>query len=170
MSEDYLPHIFEEFTREHTSTESKVVGTGLGLPIVKSLVEWMHGSIDIQSKLGEGTTVTITLEFPLADEPQKGEQEQTVQRSAAQLKGCRILLAEDNDLNAEIAQTILEEAGLIVERAADGVLCIDALKTTPWAITTPFSWTSRCPGWTAIRRQRSSAICRTTAASSPSSL
>ena len=65
MSEEYLPHIFEEFTREHTSTESKVIGTGLGLPIVKALVEWMHGSIDVQSKLGAGTTVTITLGLSL---------------------------------------------------------------------------------------------------------
>lgn len=131
MSEEYLPHIFEEFTREHTSTESKVTGTGLGLPIVKALVEWMQGSIDVQSKLGQGTTVTITLGFPLADEAQKGEQEQSARRSAAQLKGCRILLAEDNDLNAEIAMTILEESGLAVERAADGVLCVEALKNHP---------------------------------------
>ena len=123
MSEEYLPHIFEEFTREHTSTESKVIGTGLGLPIVKALVEWMHGSIDVQSKLGAGTTVTITLGFPLADEDAKGD--------AAQLRGCRILLAEDNDLNAEIVVTILEESGLTVERTADGELCIEALKAHP---------------------------------------
>ena len=108
MSEEYLPHIFEEFTREHTSTESKVIGTGLGLPIVKALVEWMHGSIDVQSKLGAGTTVTITLGFPLADEAQKSVEEQDAEGDAAQLKGCRILLAEDNDLNAEIVVTILE--------------------------------------------------------------
>lgn len=93
MSEEYLPHIFEEFTREHTSTESKVIGTGLGLPIVKALVEWMHGSIDVQSKLGAGTTVTITLGFPLADEAQKSVEEQDAEGDAAQLKGCRILLA-----------------------------------------------------------------------------
>ena len=98
MSEEYLPHIFEEFTREHTSTESKVIGTGLGLPIVKALVEWMHGSIDVQSKLGAGTTVTITLGFPLADEAQKSVEEQDAKGDAAQLRGCRILLAEDNDL------------------------------------------------------------------------
>ena len=119
MSEEYLPHIFEEFTREHTSTESKVIGTGLGLPIVKALVEWMHGSIDVQSKLGAGTTVTITLGFPLADEAQKSVEEQDAEGDAAQLRGCRILLAEDNDLNAEIVVTILEESGLAVERTAD---------------------------------------------------
>ena len=131
MSEEYLPHIFEEFTREHTSTESKVIGTGLGLPIVKALVEWMHGSIDVQSKLGAGTTVTITLGFPLADEAQKSVEEQDAEGDAAQLKGCRILLAEDNDLNAEIVVTILEESGLTVERIADGELCIEALKAHP---------------------------------------
>ena len=131
MSEEYLPHIFEEFTREHTSTESKVIGTGLGLPIVKALVEWMHGSIDVQSKLGAGTTVTITLGFPLADEAQKRVEEQDAEGDAAQLRGCRILLAEDNDLNAEIVVTILEESGLTVERTADGELCIEALKAHP---------------------------------------
>ena len=131
MSEEYLPHIFEEFTREHTSTESKVIGTGLGLPIVKALVEWMHGSIDVQSKLGAGTTVTITLGFPLADEAQKRVEEQDAEGGAAQLRGCRILLAEDNDLNAEIVVTILEESGLTVERTADGELCIEALKAHP---------------------------------------
>ena len=131
MSEEYLPHIFEEFTREHTSTESKVIGTGLGLPIVKALVEWMHGSIDVQSKLGAGTTVTITLGFPLADEVQKSVEEQDAEGDAAQLRGCRILLAEDNDLNAEIVVTILEESGLTVERTADGELCIEALKAHP---------------------------------------
>ena len=131
MSEEYLPHIFEEFTREHTSTESKVIGTGLGLPIVKALVEWMHGSIDVQSKPGAGTTVTITLGFPLADEAQKRVEEQDAEGDAAQLRGCRILLAEDNDLNAEIVVTILEESGLTVERTADGELCIEALKAHP---------------------------------------
>lgn len=131
MSEEYLPHIFEEFTREHTSTESKVIGTGLGLPIVKALVEWMHGSIDVQSKLGAGTTVTITLGFPLADEVQKRVEEQDAEGDAARLKGCRILLAEDNDLNAEIVVTILEESGLTVERTADSELCIEALKAHP---------------------------------------
>ena len=131
MSEEYLPHIFEEFTREHTSTESKIIGTGLGLPIVKALVEWMHGSIDVQSKLGAGTTVTITLGFPLAHEAQKSVEEQDAEGDAAQLKGCRILLAEDNDLNAEIVVTILEESGLTVERTADGELCIEALKAHP---------------------------------------
>ena len=124
MSEEYLPHIFEEFTREHTSTESKVIGTGLGLPIVKALVEWMHGSIDVQSKLGAGTTVTITLGFPLADEAQKSVEEQDAEGDAAQLKGCRILLAEDNDLNYEITAEQLRGYRVHCVRAVNGQDCL----------------------------------------------
>ena len=132
MSEDYLPHIFEEFSREHTSTESKVVGTGLGLPIVKALVDRMHGTIDVQSKIGCGTTMTVTLPLPLASEEQVRAYQQPVEEQLpADLKGCRILLAEDNDLNAEIAMTLLQENGLEVERAADGLLCVAALQNHP---------------------------------------
>ena len=131
MSEEYLPHIFEEFTREHTSTESKVIGTGLGLPIVKALVEWMHGSIDVQSKPGAGTTVTITLGFPLADEAQKRVEEQDAEGDAAQLRGCRILLAEDNELNREIAYELLSESGLIVDVAENGQEAIKLLGIRP---------------------------------------
>ena len=132
MSEDYLPHIFEEFSREHTSTESKVIGTGLGLPIVKALVDRMHGTIDVQSKIGCGTTMTVTLPLPLASEEQVLAYQQPVEEQLpADLKGRRILLAEDNDLNAEIAMTLLQENGLEVERAADGLLCVAALQNHP---------------------------------------
>ena len=132
MSEDYLPHIFEEFSREHTSTESKVIGTGLGLPIVKALVDRMHGTIDVQSKIGCGTTMTVTLPLPLASEEQVRAYQQPVEEKLpADLKGRRILLAEDNDLNAEIAMTLLQENGLEVERAADGLLCVAALQNHP---------------------------------------
>ena len=132
MSEDYLPHIFEEFSREPTSTESKVVGTGLGLPIVKALVDRMHGTIDVQSKIGCGTTMTVTLPLPLASEEQVRAYQQPVEEQLpADLKGRRILLAEDNDLNAEIAMTLLQENGLEVERAADGLLCVAALQNHP---------------------------------------
>ena len=132
MSEDYLPHIFEEFSREHTSTESKVIGTGLGLPIVKALVDRMHGTIDVQSKIGCGTTMTVTLPLPLASEEQVRTYQQPVEEQLpADLKGRRILLAEDNDLNAEIAMTLLQENGLEVERAADGLLCVAALQNHP---------------------------------------
>ena len=132
MSEEYLPHIFEEFTREHTSTESQVVGTGLGLPIVKALVDLMHGTIDVESHVGEGTKTTIFLSLRIADKSQiaqKQEKKQEIHRES--LEGKRILLAEDNDLNAEIALTILQENGLLAERVQDGAACIAQLKKMP---------------------------------------
>ena len=132
MSEEYLPHIFEEFTRERTSTESKVIGTGLGLPIVKSLIELMHGSIHVKSEVGQGTITTIILSFPIAtkEDFEKGK-EQKESNFLAGLKGRRILLAEDNDLNAEIAVTLLEESGFKVDRVADGIQCISTLQEKP---------------------------------------
>ena len=132
MSEEYLPHIFEEFTRERTSTESKVIGTGLGLPIVKSLIELMHGSIHVESEVGKGTRTTIILSFPIAtkEDFEKGK-EQKEATFLAGLKGRRILLAEDNDLNAEIALTLLEESGFKVDRATDGMQCISILQEKP---------------------------------------
>ncbi len=132
MSEEYLPHIFEEFTRERTSTESKVIGTGLGLPIVKSLIELMHGSIHVESEVGKGTRTTIILSFPIAtkEDFEKGK-EQKEATFLAGLKGRRILLAEDNDLNAEIAVTLLEESGFKVDRATDGMQCISILQEKP---------------------------------------
>ena len=132
MSEEYLPHIFEEFTREHTSTESQVVGTGLGLPIVKALIDLMHGAINVESKLGSGTKTTVYLAFCIAND---GEiQQKTDEKSSIshdELVGRRILLAEDNDLNAEIAITILEENGLKVDRVADGANCVVMLERMP---------------------------------------
>ena len=132
MSEEYLPHIFEEFTREHTSTESQVIGTGLGLPIVKALVDLMHGEINVESKLGSGTKTTIYLVFRIADEEQVAQgQKQQTEICQKNLEGKRILLAEDNDLNAEIAMTILQENGLKAERVQDGAACIAKLKQMP---------------------------------------
>lgn len=127
MSEEYLPHIFEEFTREHTSTESRVSGTGLGLPIVKSLVELMDGTIDVESRLGEGTKTTIVIPFPIAEQETKEAKEKPVGCPEA-LKGRRILIAEDNDLNAEITETVLQESGFETERAGDGVQCVEMVK------------------------------------------
>ena len=126
MSEEYLPHIFEEFSREHTSTENKVVGTGLGLPIVKSLVELMGGSIRAESRQGVGTrfTVTVSLETASKEDVYK---EQEKQLDMADIRGKRILLAEDNELNAEIAIELLQEEGLLVELATDGQECYDML-------------------------------------------
>lgn len=132
MSKNYLPHIFEEFTREHTSTESKVIGTGLGLPIVKSLIDLMDGTIDVESELGKGTRTTIVLTFPVvseADRPEASEIEHLDIQEA--LHGKRILLAEDNELNAEIAMTILEEYGIEVKHVEDGIMCVAELQKKP---------------------------------------
>ena len=132
MSEAYLPHVFEEFTREHTSTESKVVGAGLGLPIVKSLVELMDGTISVESKAGEGTKFTVVLSFETATEEQIRETEEKEQKKLSEnFRGKRILLAEDNALNAEIAMTILQEAGFVVELAENGTVCIQMLEAQP---------------------------------------
>lgn len=132
MSEEYLPHIFEEFTREHTSTESKVVGTGLGLPIVKALVDLMGGTIEVTSKTGVGTKTVILLPFAIAGEEQQGTEEKQENISELHhLKGRRVLLAEDNELNAEITVTLLEEEGMKVEWAQDGVKCLELLQKMP---------------------------------------
>ena len=132
MSQDYLPHIFEEFSREHTSTETRVAGTGLGLPIVKSLVERMGGTIEVESEEGKGTRFIMKFSFPVSSENQVREEEkQNIPDITEKLKGKQILLAEDNDLNAEIAETVLVEAGIEVKRVEDGLQCIEELKKMP---------------------------------------
>lgn len=133
MSKEYLPHIFEEFSREHTSTESKVIGTGLGLPIVKSLVDLMGGTIEVSSEVTVGTKTIIILPFLVSEEECKDavQEQQASMKLLALLMGKRILLAEDNELNAEIAITILEEEGLKVEWAEDGIKCLEMLKKVP---------------------------------------
>ena len=133
MSKEYLPHIFEEFSREHTSTESKVIGTGLGLPIVKSLVDLMGGTIEVSSEVAVGTKTIIILPFLVSEEECKNavQEQQESTKLLALLMGKRILLAEDNELNAEIAFTILEEEGLKVEWAEDGIKCLEMLKKVP---------------------------------------
>lgn len=132
MSEEYLPHIFEEFTRERTTTESKIIGTGLGLPIVKSLVDLMQGSIEVESELGKGTKFEVILPLKIVTEQQMNEkQEKTAQIIPDALRGKKILLAEDNELNAEIAMTILEEYGFEVTKTADGKECLEELKRMP---------------------------------------
>ena len=132
MSKEYLPHIFEEFSREHTSTESKVTGTGLGLPIVKSLIDMMGGTIEVESQLGCGTKMNVVLPFELASEKQILEEKQKEKEKISDsILGKRVLLAEDNELNAEIAMTVLKENGLKAERAANGKQCIEMLKKMP---------------------------------------
>ena len=132
MSQDYLPHIFEEFSREHTSTETRVAGTGLGLPIVKSLVDRMGGTIEVESEEGKGTRFIMKFSFPVILENQVREKEkQNIPDITEKLEGKRILLAEDNELNAEIAETVLEETGIKVKHVEDGIQCIEELKKMP---------------------------------------
>lgn len=131
ISKEFLPHIFEEFTREHSSTESKIHGTGLGMPIVKKLVELMHGTIEVESTLGKGTKITIVLPHRWAEPQQVAVQKASVLPKAGQFKGKRILLAEDNELNSEIATAILQGMGFDVELAVDGEQCVDMLQKQP---------------------------------------
>ncbi len=132
MNQDYLPHIFEEFSREHTSTETRVAGTGLGLPIVKSLVDRMGGTIEVESEEGKGTRFIMKFSFPVSLENQVREKEkQNIPDITEKLEGKRILLAEDNELNAEIAETVLEETGIKVKHVEDGIQCIEELKKMP---------------------------------------
>lgn len=134
MSEEYLPHLFEEFSREHTSTETKVVGAGLGLPIVKSLVDLMGGTIHVESKLGAGSKFLIELTFRIADQQEADntpKQSATEKYTAYDFSGKRILLVEDNELNAEIAMTILQEKGLAVDWVKDGTECLAVLEEKP---------------------------------------
>ena len=129
MSKEFLPHIFEEFSREKTTTESRVVGTGLGMPIVQTLVTLMHGTIEVESEQGVGTKFTVTLDHRIARKEEiKVEEEEIKDKDIVSYKGKRILLAEDNELNTEIAVTILEEAGFIVEHAENGQVCVDMIK------------------------------------------
>ena len=129
MSEEFLPHLFEEFTRERSSTETKLNGTGLGMPIVKKLVDLMERTIEVESKVGRGTKITVTLPHRIA---QDGNAQTLVGKAhefhTDSFRGKRILLAEDNELNAEIAITILEEAGFVVEHAEDGIICVDMME------------------------------------------
>ena len=132
MSKEYLPHIFEEFSREHTSTESKVVGTGLGLPIVKALIDLMGGTIEIENEVGKGTKTTVMIPFEIATQEQILEEQQKEKEFVPEdIKGKRMLVAEDNELNAEITLTVLKEKGLLVERAANGKECVEMLKEKP---------------------------------------
>lgn len=129
MSEEYQKTLFEPFTREHNTTAGKVAGTGLGMPIVKSLVDMMGGTLEIDSKLGEGTTVKVTIMFKKADEIYYDNKKAATfdKDDIGDIQGKHVLLAEDNDLNAEIATVLLEDLGLIVERVEDGVQCVDRM-------------------------------------------
>ena len=126
MSPEFLKRVFEPFARE-SSVAGTVGGTGLGMPIVKQLIELMGGSIEISSELGEGSTFVICIPFDPAPTPRETEQE----ANGASLEGCRLLLAEDNDLNAEIAATILEGNGAYVSIVGDGKQAVEAFAANP---------------------------------------
>ena len=131
MSQEFQKHIFEPFERERTSTVSKVEGSGIGMGIVKKLVGLMGGTVEVESKIGVGSTFTVTIPCRIASEDETQAKREVNPSDQKCLCGTRILLTEDNDLNAEIVVTILEESGLTVERTADGELCIEALKAHP---------------------------------------
>ena len=132
MSQEYLTKIFDAFTRERNTTKSKIAGTGLGMSIVKKYVDLLGGTIHVESKLGKGSTFTVTLKHRIADESYyvKKHAENPVTGSK-NLEGRNILLAEDNDLNAEIAAAILERAGFHTERVEDGVQCVNKIEKMP---------------------------------------
>ena len=134
MSQEFLPHIFDEFAREKNSTESGIAGTGLGMGITKKIIDLMDGTISIESELGKGTRVTICLPHRIALTPARqagGGERSALSYDASVFAGKRILLAEDNALNAEIAVAILEDAGFAVEHAEDGIICVDMLEKAP---------------------------------------
>ena len=133
MSEEFLPSLFDAFARERNTTVGKVAGTGLGMPIIKKYIDMMGGTIEAESKLGEGSKFTVILEYRIAD---KSYYEQDTEKSSDmdetdRISGKHVLLAEDNDLNAEIAEFILEDMGLVVDRVEDGVQCVARIEQKP---------------------------------------
>ena len=132
MSQDYLTKIFDAFTRERNTTKSKITGSGLGMSIVKKYVDQLGGTIDVESEPGKGSTFTVTLKHRIADESYYVKKHDESSGTASEiLEGRNILLAEDNDLNAEIAEAILERAGLKVERVEDGIQCVNRITKMP---------------------------------------
>ena len=128
MSQEFQKHIFEPFERERTSTVSKVEGSGIGMGIVKKLVGLMGGTVEVESKIGVGSTFTVTIPCRIASEEEAQAKREIAPSGKKSLCGVKILLAEDNDLNAEIATELLQEEGCTVDRAKDGVECVDMLE------------------------------------------
>ena len=132
MSQDYMTKIFDAFTREHNTTKSKIAGTGLGMSIVRKYVDLLGGTIDVESELGKGSTFTVTLKHKIADESYYVKKHIEESGTGSEiLEGRNILLAEDNDLNAEIAEAILGCAGLKTERVEDGIQCVNMIEKMP---------------------------------------
>ena len=128
MSQEFQKHIFEPFERERTSTVSKVEGSGIGMGIVKKLVGLMGGTVEVESKIGVGSTFTVTIPSRIVSEEEAQAKRAADPSDRESLRGTRILLTEDNDLNAEIATELLQEEGCTVDRAKDGVECVDMLE------------------------------------------
>ena len=131
MSEEFLPSLFELFTRERNTTLSKIPGTGLGMAIVKNLVDLMNGSIEVESELGKGSTFTIIIPHKIANKDYTNRNIESSNEFDIDFKGKRILLAEDNALNAEITTTILTEMGFEVKAVEDGILCVNEMQHQP---------------------------------------
>ena len=134
IAEAYLPHLFAAFTRERDSSESGIIGTGLGLRIVKMFVDLMGGSVSVQSKPGEGSCFTVEVPLRLAQKSEMPDAPAAAPARAGKmvcLKGRHILLSEDNALNAEIATTVLQDAGMEVEWAKDGAIALEKLREAP---------------------------------------
>ena len=133
MSQEYLDEIFDAFTREKSTTTSKISGTGLGMAIVKKYVDLLGGTIDVKSELGKGSTFIVTLKYKIADACYYAkDKNENSELDYKILEGKHILLAEDNDLNAEIAITILERAGLQVDRVENGIECVNKIIENPY--------------------------------------
>ena len=132
MSQDYMTKIFDAFTREQNTTKSKIAGTGLGMSIVRKYVDLLGGTIDVESELGKGSTITVTLKHKIADECYYVKKHIEESGTGSEiLEGRNILLAEDNDLNAEITEAILERAGIKTERVEDGIQCVNMIEKMP---------------------------------------
>ena len=132
MSQEYMTNIFEAFTRERNTTKSKIAGTGLGMSIVKKYVDLLGGTINVESELGKGSTFTVTLKHRIADESYYVKKHVESSETGSEiLEGRNILLAEDNDLNAEIAEAILKHAGLKIDRVEDGIQCVNRIMEMP---------------------------------------
>ena len=132
MSQDYLTRIFEAFTREQNTTKSKIAGTGLGMSIVKKYVDLLGGTIQVESELGKGSTFTVTLKHKIADESYYEKRQIENPKTCTEiLEGRNILIAEDNDLNAEIAEAVLKRAGLKTERVVNGIQCVNMITKMP---------------------------------------
>ncbi len=134
MSKEFLPSLFSAFARERNTTAGKVAGTGLGMPIIKKYIDMMGGTIEAESDLGKGTRFTVVLEHRIADKvyyEQNAEKSSDNNEKRNVLQGKHVLLAEDNDLNAEIAEFILEDMGLVVDRVEDGIRCVAQMEQKP---------------------------------------